>query len=149
MYHGETMTSAIQLGTILIKDRTLVAERLGLEVDSFSGTWNTVRALNGFALDRKVRAAGWNSLFMAAEVRGIALGPIRPNSLRAALSRIFSKVHAEDFNCLEVTAITARRFLGIPYVSMCAHSRHIQKGMRLDAAQARRMGQVPAAMAKS
>jgi hypothetical protein len=143
------MSAGIQLGTILIKERTIAAQRLGLEVDSFSGTWNVVRALNGFALDRKVRAAGWNSLFMAAEVRGIALGPVRPNSLRAALHRIFSKVEAEDFNCLEVTAITARRFLGIPYVSVCAHSRHIQKGIRLDDSRERRMGQGAPVMVKS
>jgi len=143
------MTSGIQLGTILIKARTLAAQRLGLEVDSFSGTWNVVRALNGFTLDHKVRAAGWNSMFMAAEVRGVALGSIQPNSLRAALHRIFTKVHAEDFNCLEVTAITARRFLGIPYVSVCAHSRHIQKGMRLDSARDRRISQGAAELARS
>jgi hypothetical protein len=86
---------------------------------------------------------------MAAEVRGIAFGRIRPNSLRAALHRILSKVRAEDFNCLEVTAITARNFLGIPYVSVCAHSRHIQKGMRLDHPRERRIAQDAAATAKA
>lgn len=133
------MTAGIQLGTILIKERTPIAERLGLETDTYSGTWRVLRALNGFALDHKVRGAGWNSFFMATEVRALAFGTIQPNSLRAALHRVFSKVRADDFNCLEVTAITARRFLGVPYVSVCAHSRHIQKGWNLDRPRDRRI----------
>jgi hypothetical protein len=31
------------------------------------------------------------------------------------------------FNCLEITGITQKRFLGLPYVHVSAHSRHIQK----------------------
>jgi hypothetical protein len=126
------MTSSIQIGTILIKEQPLMAQRLGLESDSYAQHWSVVRALNGFSLDRQIRAAGWSSFFMAGEVQAIALGSIQPGSLLAALRRIFSKVRDEDFNCLEVTGIVARRFLGVPYVMVSAHSRHIQKGWRLD-----------------
>jgi hypothetical protein len=147
-YNGEKMSSSIHIGSILIKEQPLMIERLGLESDSYSQNWSVVRAVNGFSLDRKIREAGWSSFFMAAEVQANAFGPIRAGSLRAALQRIFSKVRAEDFNCLEVTGIVARKLLGIPYVVVSAHSRHIQKGLRLNHPHERRAAQSAAEWAR-
>lgn len=135
------MPSSIQIGSILIKEQPLMTERFGLESDSYSQNWSVIRAVNGFSLDRKVRAAGWNSFFMAPEVQANAFGSIRAGSLRAALKRIFSKIRGDDFNCLEVTGIVARNLFGIPYVEVSAHSRHIQKGFRLNHAHERRAAQ--------
>jgi hypothetical protein len=36
-----------------------------------------------------------------------------------------------------VTAIVARRFLGVPYVTVFAHSRHMQQSCYLDTVEAR------------
>ena len=143
------MPSSIQIGSILIKEQPFMSERLGLQSDSYSQNWSVVRAVNGFSLDRRVRAAGWNSFFMAPEVQASAFGSIRAGSLRAALQRIFSKVRAQHFNCLEVTGIVARDLLGIPYVVVSAHSRHIQKGLRLNHPHERRAAQSAAEWAKS
>ena len=118
-----------------------MTQHLGLESDAYSHNWSVLRAINGFSLDRKVREAGWSSFFMAREVQANAFGSIGARSLRAALQRIFSKVRGDDFNCLEVTGIAARNLFGIPYVVLSAHSRHIQKGFRLDHANERRAAQ--------
>jgi hypothetical protein len=142
------MPSSIQIGSILIKEQPLMTERFGLVSDSYSQNWSVVRAVNGFSLDRKIRAGGWNSFFMAAEVQANAFGSVRAGSLRAALGRIFSKVRHENFNCLEVTGIVARSFLGIPYVVVFAHSRHIQKGVHLDHPHQRQATQSAAEWAK-
>ena len=37
-----------------------------------------------------------------------------------------------------ITAIVSQRFLGVPYVTVCAHSRHMQKSCFLDGAETRR-----------
>ena len=142
------MPSSIQIGSILIKEQPLMNQHFGLESDSYSQNWSVVRAVNGFSLDRKVRAAGWNSFFMAPEVQANAFGSIRAGSLLTALQRIFSKVRGDDFNCLEVTGIAARNLFGIPYVVVAAHSRHIQKGFRLDHAHERRAAQSAGEWAK-
>jgi hypothetical protein len=142
------MPSNIEIGSILIKGRPPLAGRLGLESDAYSQNWSVVRALNGFSLDRKIRAAGWNSFFMAGEVQARAFGSIKPGSLLAALQRIFAKVRHEDFNCMEVTGIAAGSFLGLPYVTISAHSRHIQKGFQLDHSRERRAAQGTVGWAK-
>jgi hypothetical protein len=53
------------------------------------------------------------------------------------LQRILAKVKPEHFNGLEVTGIVASRFLGVPYVTVSAHSRHMQQGCYLDSSEAR------------
>lgn len=46
----------------------------------------------------------------------------------AALKRLITAVGLQKCNCLEVNDIAPRSFLGMPYVSLSAHSRHIQIG---------------------
>jgi hypothetical protein len=100
-----------------------------------------IRAVNGFSLDRKVRAAGWNSFFMAGTITASALGSIKESSVRSALRQIFSKIRGDHFNCLEVTGIVERHFLGVPYVTVSAHSRHIQQSHLLEHPRAWQVGQ--------
>jgi hypothetical protein len=135
------MTPRIQVGTILIEDRPLATWILDLESESYSGNWSVVKAINGLALDRKIHAAGWNFFFMAEEVKATVFGSLAAKSIQKALKRICLKVRKQDFNCLEVTKMVEHRFLGVPYITVCAHSRHIQQDCVLDLAQERRMTQ--------
>ena len=118
------MPPTIQVGTILMKDWPLMTQLLGLESESCSGNWSLVKALDGFALDRKIHAAGWNFFFMAAEIKVIFFGALGAKKIQNALQRILGKVRVQNFNCLEVTGIIAKRFLGVPYTTVSAHSRH-------------------------
>jgi hypothetical protein len=130
------MTPRIQVGAILIEDRPLVTRILDLESESYSGNWSVVKAIDGFALDR-IPAAGWNFFFMAEEVKATVFGSLAAKSIQKALKRIFLKVRTQDFNCLEVTKMVENRFLGVPYITVCTHPRHIQQGCWLDSAQER------------
>jgi len=38
---------------------------------------------------------------------------------------------SEKYNSLEVTKITAKRFLGVPHLHVCAHLRHVQEDILL------------------
>jgi hypothetical protein len=135
------MPSTVQVGTILMKEWPRMAELLGLENEPYSGNWSTVKVLDGFALDRKIHDVGWNFFFMAEEVKVMFFGALGAKKIQNALRRILAKVKLEDFNGLEVTGIVAKRFLGVPYVTVSAHSRHVQKSCHLDGAEARRMSQ--------
>lgn len=70
------MTPTLEVGTILIEERPLITKFLGLESEPCSGKWSAVRGLDGFALDRKIHAAGWNFFFMAAEAKMTFLGAL-------------------------------------------------------------------------
>ena len=135
------MPSTIQVGAILLDERPLMMQALGLDSEPYTGNWGVVKALNGFALDRKIHAAGWNFFFMATEVKAIFFGALGANKIHNALKRILGKVKRQDFNCLEVTGIVAKRFLGMPYAIVSAHSRHVQQSCCLDCAEARQSSQ--------
>jgi len=114
-----------------------MTQLLGLESEPCSGEWNLLKVLDGFTLDRKIHAAGWNFFFMAAEVKVMFFGSVGAVKIQSALTRILRKVKQQQFNGLEVTQIVARRFLGVPYVTVAAHSRHMQQSCYLDSALAR------------
>ena len=142
------MTATIQAGTILIEDRALMAETLGLQSEPYSAHWGVVKALDGLALDRKIHAAGWNFFFMAEEVKVMFFGAIGAKSIQNALRRMLEKVKPLNFNCLEVTGIVAKRFLGVPYTVVSGHSRHIQTSCQLDGPDGRRASQRDAGHAR-
>ncbi len=142
------MPPTVQVGSILMKEWPGTAQLLGLESEPCSGDWSLLKALDAFTLDRKIHAAGWNFFFMAAEVKVMFFGSLGAVKIQNALRRILEKVKPQQFNGLEVTQIVARRFLGIPYVTVSAHSRHMQQSCYLDSALARQTVQRNAEWAK-
>jgi hypothetical protein len=135
------MPPTIQVGTILIEDWPPMPHLLGLESEPYSGNWSLVKVLDGFTLDRKIHASGWNFFFMAAKVKAMFFGALGAKKIEHALKRILGKVEQQHFNGLEVTEIVAKRFLGLPYTVVSAHSRHLQQSCYLDSAAARRTSQ--------
>jgi hypothetical protein len=136
------MPQTVQVGSILVKESPQMPELVGLEIERYSGSWNLVRTLDGFALDRKIRGARWNFFFMVGEVKTMFFGAIGAKKIQNALHRIFGKVRQQPFNALEITAIVRKRFLGVPYTIVSAHSRHIQQSCYLNAQNGRWTSQI-------
>ena len=135
------MDSHIQVGSILVEDRPTMTRTFDLDIEPYARSWCLVRFLNGHDLDRKIRAAGWNFLFMAGEVKVKVWGAASDSHIQTALMRIAQNKRGDCFNCLEITAIIPKHFLGVPYTTVSAHCRHIQPSSRLDRIQRRRTQQ--------
>jgi hypothetical protein len=132
------MTQEVQIGTILIRENPAAAQAIGFQSEPYSPQWGVLKALDGLALDRKIHAAGWNFFFMAAEAKVMFFGAVGAKNIQTALQRMLGKLKPMNFNCLEVTGIIAKRFLGMPYTVVSAHSRHIQQSCYLDGPDERR-----------
>jgi hypothetical protein len=142
------MRSTVEVGTILMREWPGMPQVIGFETEPGLGEWSMVNLPDAFTLDRKIHAAGWNFFFMAVEVKAMFFGSLKPAKVRSALKRILAKVKPQHFNGLEVTAIVSRHFLGVPYVTVFAHSRHLQHSCNLDSAEARQASQDNAEWAK-
>jgi hypothetical protein len=142
------MLPTVQVGTILIEDWPLMLQVLCLESAPYSRNWRLVEELDGSTLDRKIRSSGWNFFFMAADVKAMFFGALGAKKIEHALKRILGKVKQQHFNGLEVTEIVTKRFLGVPYGIVSAHSRHVQKSCYLDGTEARRTSQRDAEWAR-
>jgi len=82
-------------------------------------------------MDHSIRLAGWNFFYIAGGIEMIAFGADEKQATGKALRRIVASLKAPNFNCLEITRVAVKRFLGLPYVVVSAHSRHIQAGLVL------------------
>ena len=142
------MPSTVEVGTILMREWTGMPQFIGVETEPLFEGWSMVKVPATSPLDRKIRAAGWNFFFMATEVKAMFFGSLSATKIKSALRRILAKVKLQHFNGLEVTEIVSRRFLGVPYVTMSAHSRHLQHSCNLDSAEARQTSQDNAEWAK-
>jgi hypothetical protein len=127
----------LKTGSILIQSGTITSGSWGVEAEPYSRGWELIKAGDGDAVDRVLRKTGWSFFFLAATLQTIVLGHSGQRTLARAMKRILAKVGSLKFNCLEVTGISTKRFLGIPYVQVLAHSRHIQKGPVLQGLQER------------
>ena len=64
-------------------------------------------------------------------MRATVLGRDRSGTLRRAVKCVLAKQKGQKFNSLEITKVVSERFLGIPFMSVTAHSRHIKQGVGL------------------
>jgi hypothetical protein len=129
------MLNTIKTGTILIKEGTLLPTGLPVESDAFLPGWRAVRNLDGYGLGRKIEEADWNFFYLAGEIKATVVGRAGVEALRRAVKQILAKRTGQKFNSLEIAKVVSKRFLGVPYLKVFAHSRHIQEGMYLAAAR--------------
>src|SRR6266436_748170 len=117
--------------TILISEDTPLPTNLPIESEAFLPGWKVVKNLDRSTLARNIEGANWNFFYLAGEIRATVLGRDRPGTLRRAVRRVLAKQEGQKFNSLEITRVVSKRFLGIPFMSVTAHSRHIQQGIGL------------------
>lgn len=118
-------------GTILIKQGTLLPAGQTIETEVFLPGWNVVKNLDRHGLARKIEKANWNYFFLAGPIKATVIGHDGTATLRRAVKRALERREGQNFNSLEITKIVSKRFLGMPFLSITAHSRHIQEGMSL------------------
>ena len=120
----------ISAGTILIEKSTLLPGTLGLENGPTESGWAAlVSHPDRHQVEEKLSAAGWRFFLMAGAIKTIGFGFARRDMIQAALKRLIAAVRLQECNCWEIDAIATRSFLGLPYVCLSAHSRHIQSGL--------------------
>jgi len=123
------MSTTNMSGTILIRENTLLPAGLAIESEVFLPGWRVVKNLDGSALARNIEDANWNFFYLAGATRATVLGRDRSGTLRRAAKRVLAKQETH-FNSLEMRVVS-KRFLGIPFMSVAAYSRHIQQGICL------------------
>jgi hypothetical protein len=124
------MAETIQTGTVLIKEGALLPEALRFESESCVPGWRLVKGLDGHALDREIHEAGWTFFSLANEIKATVFGIDGEKMARRAIERILDDPRSGQFNALEITRVTSldsERFPVVRYVSVSAHSRHIQE----------------------
>jgi hypothetical protein len=120
----------ITSGVLLIEPDTSHPRCFHVEADSRLNSWAVVtHGLTSQQLESELSATGWTFFFMAGPLRMTAFGFDRDRMHYAALKRVIKAVKQQRCNCLQVESVDMHSFLGIPYITLSARPRHIQKGM--------------------
>ena len=125
------MREKIKVGTVLIKEGTLLPDTLTIESELYSPGWRSVTGLDGYAMDRKTHDAGWTFFYLAGESRATAFGREGQKTVRGAIKKILAGLKSGNFNSLEITHVAFKHFLGVPYARVSFHLRNLQEGMFL------------------
>jgi hypothetical protein len=121
------LSGTIKAGTIMMRAGTIIPQSLRVETEPYSQGWEIIKNSDGNSVDPDVRRVDWNFFFLAANIQATAMGYWGERTVRRAMERVLAKAAPSKFNCLEITEVSAKQFLGFPYVHVSAHSRHIQK----------------------
>jgi hypothetical protein len=122
-----SMANTIKAGSILIAEGIFLPESLLFESEYCAQGWILVKNLDSDGMKQMVSKAGWSFLYMAGEIKTRIFGSDEEKTKRKAIKQVLAKMGSKKFNCLEITRIAAKRFLGLPYVSVEARPRHIQE----------------------
>ena len=125
------MAETIKTGTILIKDGTFLPDALRFESEPCATGWRLVKDLDGYGLHCKINEAEWTFFCLAGEIKATIFGFDGQKTVRRAVKRILENRKSSKFNSLEITRVASKSFLGVPYVSVSACSRHIQESLYL------------------
>jgi len=125
------MPETIKVGTVLIKEGTLLPKALRLESTSYSPSWRSVTDLDGYAMNRKTQEAGWTFFYLAGESKATVFGGEGQKTIRRAMKQILAGTKSGKFNSLEITRVVFKHFLGVPYATVSFHIRNMQEGMFL------------------
>lgn len=105
--------------TFFIREETPLPTTLSIESEAFLPGWRVVKNLDRQALTREVEGANWNFFYLAGEIRATVLGRDLLSTMRRVVKRVLAKQEGQKFNSLEITKVVSKRFLGIPFMSVC------------------------------
>src|SRR5579862_7283673 len=133
------MPHEIKTGTVFIREGTLLPDGLNLESEPSVPGWRLIENLDPYAMDRKIREAGWTFFCLAGQIKATVFGTNDQSMIRRAVERILTKRRPLEFNSLEITDVEyagSTRFPLVHYVTVSAQSRHIQESQVLVLAHA-------------
>jgi hypothetical protein len=130
------MPYQIEAGTMMVYQSANL-QPLTVEGDPYFSGWRSLGIAESSGLESRVRAIGWTLFFLAGEIRAAVPAWGGHNTVRRGIKRLLARTHLQHFNCLEVTEIRRRYFLGIPYLSISANLRHIQQGCQIESMKLR------------
>ena len=120
------MRDLITAGGLLVQEGINVPTSLRLPTEPDSTGCATVNGTRS-AFEKTIHEEGWTLFFRAGEIKTTVFGFDRQHALRAALDRLIVVVKSQHCNSIEITRVTDKSFLKVPYVSVSAHARHLQK----------------------
>src|SRR5882724_12033604 len=103
----------VEEGAVLIQTGTRLPQSFQLKTAKYTDGWNLIENLDGRAMDGKLRGNNWNFIHISGKLEASARGSWNMLTVRKATLKLLDKAKHTQLNCLEITDIAKKRFLGI------------------------------------
>jgi hypothetical protein len=120
------MTDKIHVGSMLLEEGTPLPESLVVGTEPFANGWSCLPSSSA-PLGQALESAGWTFFCRAGPIHTTGFGFDEQSRTDRAVAHAIEAVKREQGNCLEITQMRQRSFLGLRYTSLVAHARHIQR----------------------
>jgi hypothetical protein len=121
------MPDRVRTGTILVEDGIPTPGAMAVATQQYSAGWSSILNFTSPQLGRELEDAGWTFFYMAGELRTSGFGFNKQSRTDRAVAHLIDAVKRQRCNCVEIDQLRQRSLLGLPYVSVVAHARHIQR----------------------
>jgi hypothetical protein len=125
------MQDTIFAGTVILKDDVRLPDGVKMQTEPCAPGWKVLKNMDGYGLDRAIRDAGWSFFCLAHAMKISVIGGQGSSRMKRGIKKLAARVNTGKFNALEITEVSAKSFLGVPYVNISARSRHIQQSIFL------------------
>ena len=117
----------IERGAIFVQENPFLPKTLCLESKTeFCGWARVANQMGGRQLETTLIAAGWTSFYLAGSIQTTVFGFDRQEMASEALKRLIMNMSVDRCNCLEIDEVIVHSWLGLPYLRLLSHARHIQ-----------------------
>jgi hypothetical protein len=120
------MRQPIHVGTLLIADGSEMPQLALVHTEPYSIGWSAMTDTSAERLSKDVERSGWTFFYMSEGVHATGWG-LNEERVRRAMAQVIDAGERQKCNCLEVTRMEDRSFLGFPYTNISVRARHIQK----------------------
>ncbi len=121
------MTAGVSVGTLLVMDGTPTPQPLQFAQRQGLAGWSALADTTPAQLGKELDNARWTFFYMAGGIHANAFGLNARSRMNRALTQVIHSTRHAHCNCLEITQMKQRSFLGLRYLSLSARSRHIQQ----------------------
>lgn len=120
------MTDTIRAGTMFLAEGTSLPESLVVDTEPYTTGWSRVPS-SSTQLGSKLESVGWTFFCRTGSLHTHGFGFHEQSRTNRAVAHAMEAVKREQGNCLEITHIRQRSFLGLRYTSLVAYARQIQR----------------------
>jgi len=120
----------IRSAAIFVRVGSILPSSLRLKQTSFNAAWMLAEDVAPAHLDRAVRDAGWQFMWLHAAYSRLGYGRTDEAAIHRAIARALSQTSAR-FNAAELGAVRVLRYPGLRIAKATLHTRHIQQTVSL------------------
>jgi hypothetical protein len=126
------MTDTLNAGTLFLEDGTVFPEAMTVSVKQYLSGWLIITSDTIAEMTKAIEGAGWTFFYMAGELHANGYGSSDEARTDQAMAHLLAAAKSERCNCLEISQVKRKSFLGFQYTSIIGHARHIQKSRRFE-----------------